>query len=711
MRLLPDWLRYPKVLQRENPVGPLLSTAWEQERGVGTDWMPSNYGDYFAQSVPVYSAIKIRQDAIARVRLQVFSERGDEREPVGRDHPAQRLLDRPNPFWTRGQLWRATETYLGLWGSAFWSLVRGPNNEIVEIWPLRPDRVRVIPDPQEYVSGFLYTGERTQKSKALLPEEVVWFRYFNPKDEYAGLSPIAPLRLSADMGRDALRTNRNTLTNDATTGLIIQTEQTPSPEQRKEFWQAWAERHQGVNKSRRPAILGAGMTATNMGFSPREMEFLQSMLWSLGDTARAFNIPLPMLHDLSRATYSNIATARRSFWEDCIVPQLTFYAEHLNVHLLPALADPNLSLEFDTSQVEALQEDEDKKATRRKIYISAGVMTPNEVREEMGLPQSDDPQADELQFGSAGFGFSLGGDGEPREFSPLDSPSRVVVDWEAEGQRAFDNLRISMELQEKRFARVMRDLFSDQFADMLRQLNERALVPDGEDVVLVNGQPEITVAGWGKGLRHNGSRDPGDPGTTGGLNVFDPEAWHGRTSNIALRHLTLSMVGAAGDVIEQFNLGVAFYVTRPLPRAWLQERAKWFAGIVNQHTADSVMSAIRQANEAGESIPQIADRLRNVRDIATDVRARRIARTEITAAQSQGHIEAFQEADVEGKQWWTAQDERVREAHQGAHGQIRRVREEFDVGGEKLPAPGQGGSAGNVINCRCVPLPYFGRIP
>ena len=76
--------------------------------------------------------------------------------PAGTDHPMQRLLDMPNPFWTRGDLWRATETYLGLWGSAFWGLERDGSGAVSEIWPLRPDRVRVLPDPTRYVRGFVY---------------------------------------------------------------------------------------------------------------------------------------------------------------------------------------------------------------------------------------------------------------------------------------------------------------------------------------------------------------------------------------------------------------------------------------------------------------------------------------------------------------------------------------------------------------------------
>ena len=169
----------------------------------------ATYGEYQVKSVPVYSAIQIRSGAVARPPLRVYIEQvqdGDgERERVGRDHPLQMLLNKVNPFWTRGDLWRATETYLALWGSAYWTLSeRDPEGRPTEIWPLRPDRMRIIPDAKDYIRGYVYAGAN-QQLIPFLPDDVVRIRYFNTINEYAGLSPIAPLRLPADMGVDALR--------------------------------------------------------------------------------------------------------------------------------------------------------------------------------------------------------------------------------------------------------------------------------------------------------------------------------------------------------------------------------------------------------------------------------------------------------------------------------------------------------------------------
>ena len=87
----------------------------------------------------------------------------------------------------------------------------------------------------------------------------------------------------------------------------------------------------------------------------------------------------------------------------------------------------------------------------------------------------------------------------------------------------------------------------------------------------------------------------------------------------------------------------------------------------------------------------------------------RIARTEGHRIQQQSALNALEEAKEKGansvKQWDATLDGRTRPDHQVADGQIRELDEMFDVGGEKMRAPGIGGSARNVCNCRCCMLP------
>ena len=396
---------------------------------MGQDWARTVYGEYYATSVPIYSAIKIRSDALARTPLLVLSPsssdaegansrgsghtpgepgRGRDRramfpqmEPVSEAHPVHQLLDRVNRWYTRGELWRATEIYLNLWGSAFWALERDDQGRW-EIWPLRPDRVRILPDKQKYIKGYVYSG--MAGPVAYTTEEMIWIRYFNPMEEHAGLSPVAPLRLSADMGLDALKFNRNFFRNSAQPDVIFTTDEAMTDQEVEDFYQRWETRYKGPGNAHRPAIASFIRDIKTMGFNHREMEFIQGLRWSLEDVSRVYGVPMPLLSDLQRATYSNINVAERLFWRNTMVPEMKLLEEQLNEKLLPLLGYGDLRVEFDLRAIEALQETETERVEREVKLLDRGVLTINEVRRRHHMPDvtwGDAPWSRSTQRGAS----------------------------------------------------------------------------------------------------------------------------------------------------------------------------------------------------------------------------------------------------------------------------------------------------------------------
>lgn len=129
---------------------------------------------------------------------------------------------------------------------------------------------------------------------------------------------------------------------------------------------------------------------------------------------------------------------------------------------------------------------------------------------------------------------------------------------------------------------------------------------------------------------------------------------------------------------------------------------------------DVVASQVARGAAAGESIPDIADRVAEVLD-ATGTerwpsRAVTVARTETIGALNAGRNDAFGAvADELGgefeQQWLATMDKRTRPDHLEADGITTPLGTPFTVGGEPLMFPGDpSGSAENIINCRCSTL-------
>ena len=131
------------------------------------------------------------------------------------------------------------------------------------------------------------------------------------------------------------------------------------------------------------------------------------------------------------------------------------------------------------------------------------------------------------------------------------------------------------------------------------------------------------------------------------------------------------------------------------------------------HTMDRVdnriMENITQSYNDGLGIDEAKDRLTVEYNGLKSWEAQRIARTEINSAQNDGAFDIYGELGVEYHQWWTAQDERVRETpqadHRELHGKIVKVGNSFSNG---LQYPGdRTGRIVQWINCRCTTIPFL----
>jgi HK97 family phage portal protein len=691
------------ITKANEPLAALLRRSGGSE-GSGQDWAKGVYGDYYATTVHVYRAVKLRADAVAASRLKVWStNRGGDKEWVGEDHPVQQFLDRVNPFWSRVDMWRAVETYLSLWGSCFrW--INKPTSDpgSWEMWTLRPDKVSIIKDQSagptnQYIKGFVYDPGGAKF--AMLPDEVIWDRYFNPLDEFAGMSPLAPARLIIDMQASMLDTNRDLFRNGMLTSNLAFLMHGPlSNAQIETFYERLSDRHAGKGNAQKPIVVDMGQgDVKNMGFSNKEMEFLEGIQLTKEFVLSVYGLPEELIPGARHATFSNREEARREFYESTITQEWALLESSMQEKFLPMLpinaSNQGLIVEFDRDNIPALEENVDRRSERHLKEVSAGVRTVNEFRESVGLPQVS--EGDILLMPSAVIPMPVLEGSGSRSASSLVSPPQsrrqlasASMDSDLDmGVTLLD--RTTWESFEKRFDRsrrefheLMDELFEDQRADTLRSLGRiigaKSKAKDQMEAVNRAGPSDIFRSGdWRQKFL-----DSGIP----------------MISNILRR-------SARAQVIE-FGLGIDFNIANAATQTWIDTRTKFWADRVNTETGKQITNQIRTGLSEGEGIRKLQGRVNQVFNFAKSTRSELIARTESVSASNQGHVEAYRQADVPRKRWLATLDDRTRDSHSDAHGQEVDREQSFLVGGAEMFMPGQG-PVQEVANCRCTSLPVF----
>ena len=683
--------------------------AYLRQRGgsdqAGRDWAKVAYGDYYATTTHVYRAVKLRADAVADARLKVWTQnRKGELEWVGEDHVVQQLLDRVNPFWSRVDMWRAVETYLSLWGSCFRWINRPTSDPATwEIWVLRPDRVALVIDKQpgplnQYIKGYIY--DPSGANFPMLPDEVIWDRYFNPLDEFAGLSPIAPTRLVIDMQASMLSTNRDLFRNGMLTSNLAFLMKGPlSPEQVDTFYERLADRHAGKGNAQKPIVsdLGQG-DVKNMGFNNKEMEFLEGLQLTKEFILATYGIPEELIPGSRHSTFSNRVEARKEFNETTIEQEWILLESGMQEKFIPTLPGrfQGLILKFDRDDILALQENMDARSERNLKQLTAGARTLNEYRESVGL----DPlaQGDVLFVPNTITPVTLSGT-ELVEPAPAENPDEEPNDNQAwmlpPAKRGYDPTEIT-DVDRRTWDAFLKRF--DQSAKDFHELMDRLFEEQREDS-LANLRRLVGTLVSAKGQGNAVSK-------AGPETVFSPEAWRQLFIDAGLPFIASSLEASATAQVVEFDLGISFEISNAVTQSWIDERVKFWTNHVNAETAKLITEEIRAGISEGEGIAKLQGRVNKVFNFNTEFRSELIARTEAVAASNQGNLEAYRQADIPRKRWLATLDDRTRDSHSAAHGQIVDRDQSFLVGGSEMMMPGNG-PIHEVANCRCTTTPVF----
>ena len=190
------------------------------------------------------------------------------------------------------------------------------------------------------------------------------------------------------MARRAMRFNDGFFANSAMpSDLAITVDQEHPDEELDEFLNRWEERFQGTGNAHRPAILSVGMDVKRRGIAHRDMEFLGTLDWNIGEVARAFAVPKVFLAEFEDATQANVDAMERFLWRNAVVPELKMLEDTVARSLIPAFESfpGEYAVRFDLSDIEALQGDENARVRREVALINAGVLTREEVRSGYGF--------------------------------------------------------------------------------------------------------------------------------------------------------------------------------------------------------------------------------------------------------------------------------------------------------------------------------------
>ncbi len=369
---------------------------WTKANEIWKDKGNRDLEDIYRTQVTVYACIRriciAAQEAPLRIGLMD--------KEVWKDlpaHPVQPLLDRPNMSMSHAEFsWHLISHFLSTGETSIWKW-RNKAGYPTELWPVPTSWVT----PRYDNNGQLFAYEmwQGQKARVLVPrEDVTRIIFPDPTNLTRGLGPLqAALR---DVQTDEERADYivEMLTNARTPGTILTQPAGWSVEQKDEIRAAISG---GLSRGNR----GKTLFMEGEGAKIEQATPLKDLDWpglsALSETriCSAFGVPpiiVGLRSGLETATYSNYEQAIKSFMQGTVVPLWSMLDAGYTRGLLAdeGESDGRVEIYHDTTQIRALQEDEDKRADRANGMLAAGAIMRNEHRKLVGLPPLPREQGD-----------------------------------------------------------------------------------------------------------------------------------------------------------------------------------------------------------------------------------------------------------------------------------------------------------------------------
>ena len=338
----------------------------------------------------LFAIIHAIGNAVASTEWHLYrrtSQRDKKRRQEVMNHAFMTLWDLPVPKFYTGRLFReACQQHLDLVGETTFVL-NTVGNIILEMWPVRPDRMQPVKDPKAFMSGWMYQGPDGEDVPLEL-DQVIQIKLPNPGDPYRGRGPVQAVLADIDAARFSADWNRNFFVNGARPGGVIEVDYKMGDDEFNEFVSRWRQQHQGIANAHRVAVLeNAKWVDTN--FSMSDMQFVELRNLPRELIREAFAFPKPMLGTVDDVNRANAEAGKEVMAENITIPRLARWKDVVNAFLLPRFANGKaLELDFDDPTPinhEAADRERTSQATGAAILVKAG-FEPAGTLQAMGLP-------------------------------------------------------------------------------------------------------------------------------------------------------------------------------------------------------------------------------------------------------------------------------------------------------------------------------------
>ena len=308
----------------------------------------------------VYACVRLLGDTIGSLPLSAYVRRGRQRISYAAVYGSQpEWVSRPNPDTTRLEFYEQVITSLNLHGNAFILTVRDELGDVMELYCINPQNVRIRrataeselyyevtigTNSQNSLYDGLQSAEGATKTMVLTKREMLHIPLFRLPGQLLGLGPIGAARITLGSAMAAEVYAASYFGNAANPGGVIESPGELTEEQITDIARNWNLSHTGPYRAGKLGVLTGGASFKPLTLNAADAQLLEVRRFGVEEIARLFRVPISLLgHPVAGAmSFASVEAQNLSFVQHSLRPLL----ERIEQALSPLLPEPDGFIKF-----------------------------------------------------------------------------------------------------------------------------------------------------------------------------------------------------------------------------------------------------------------------------------------------------------------------------------------------------------------------------
>ncbi len=328
----------------------------------------------------VFNAITILSGVVMQLPFQLFKRISDNDRERAIGHPAEKFGSlKVNPKMTASRFRQTAQHHLLTWGNFYAQKIYDRGGRIIELYPLRPDKMKV----ERRNGKTIYEYTKTDGTPYILKDWEILHLPGLGFDGIMGYSIVTLARESIGLGM-AMEEYQSRFYGQGThPGIILKHPGKMKEGTKEQLKKDMTDKYSGLGKTHKVMVIEDGMEIEQLDMKLTDAEFLASKKFTVDEIARWFNMPPHMLKNMDRATFSNIEHQSIEFVQYTMGPWFTLWEDEFSSQIL---GDDWGEYYFEYIVDALLRGDTTARYEAYNKAILSGIMTPNEARRRENLP-------------------------------------------------------------------------------------------------------------------------------------------------------------------------------------------------------------------------------------------------------------------------------------------------------------------------------------